>query len=94
MNYDSATRYLKSVCELASRLAAQSSKIDGIVEDVRKLTSDDSVRSKSILNDLGTLQEASRSANLLMSQKSELESRICIVAHYLITEHMYLQVSY
>lgn len=74
-------------------MAAQSPKIDEIIEGVHKLTADDTQKAKSILNDLGTLQEASRSANQLMGQKSELESRIGIVGQYLITEHMYLQVN-
>ena len=92
MDYDTATRQLKSLSELASRLVAQSPKINEIVEGVQMLTTDDSKKSKSILRDLGTLQEASRSANQLMSQKSELESRIGVIGKYLITEHMYLQV--
>ncbi|VDL15838.1 unnamed protein product [Hymenolepis diminuta] len=94
LNYDLATRHLKTLSELASRLAAQSPKIDEIVEGIHKLTADDTLKAKSILNDLGTLQEASRSANQLMGQKSELESRIGIVGQYLITEHMYLQYAH
>ena len=94
LDYDTATRQLKSLSELASRLAAQTPKIDEIVEGVQRLTTDDSRKSKSILQDLGTLQEASRSANQLMSQKSELESRIGVMGKYLITEHMYLQVRF
>ncbi|KAL5107304.1 Spectrin beta chain [Taenia crassiceps] len=85
------TRQLKSLSELASCLAAQSPKIDDLVEKVNKLTNDDSRRVKSLLSDLGTLQEASRSANQLMNQKSKLESLVGIAGGYLITEHMYLQ---
>ncbi|KAM7541962.1 hypothetical protein Aperf_G00000017227 [Anoplocephala perfoliata] len=94
LNYESATRHLKSLSELASRLAAQSPRIDEIVNGIRKLTMDDSRKVKSDLNDLGTLQEASRSANQLMAQRSELESRIGVVGQYLIAKHMYLQYVY
>ncbi|KAH9280373.1 Spectrin beta chain, non-erythrocytic 1 [Echinococcus granulosus] len=91
LDQNTATRQLKSLSELASCLAAQSPKIDEIVEKVNKLTNDDSRKTKSLLSDLGTLQEASHLANQLMNQKSELESRVGAVGTCLITEHMYLQ---
>ncbi len=57
------------------------------------MASMDSGEAKSILEDLGTIQEASRSANQLMSQKAELDSRIGAIGKNLIIEYMYLQVS-
>ncbi|VDN97776.1 unnamed protein product [Rodentolepis nana] len=91
LNYESATRHLKALSELASRLATQSPKFEEIVDGVRNLTGNGSLKARSILDDLGTLQEASRSANQLMGQKSELESRIGICSQHLIAKHMYLQ---
>lgn len=86
------TRQLKSLSELASCLAAKSPKIGELVEQVNRLTDDDSRKAKSLLSDLGTLQEASRSVSQLMNQKSKLESLVGIAGGCLITEHMYLQV--
>ncbi len=77
---------------MAARSAAQSAKLDKIVEGVKKMASMDSGEAKSILEDLGTIQEASRSANQLMSQKAELDSRIGAIGKNLIIEYMYLQV--
>ncbi|KAL5964605.1 Spectrin alpha chain [Taenia solium] len=85
------TRQLKSLSELASCLAAQGPKINELVEEVNKLTNNDSRRAKSLLSDFGALQEASRSANQLMNQKDKLESAVGIAGGDLITKHMYLQ---
>ncbi|VDK20324.1 unnamed protein product, partial [Taenia asiatica] len=91
LDQSTVTRQLKSLSELASCLAAQGPKINELVEKVNKLTNDDSRRAKSLLRDFGTLQEASRSANLLMNQKDKLESAVGIAGGDLITKHMYLQ---
>ncbi|VDM16022.1 unnamed protein product [Hydatigera taeniaeformis] len=91
LDQNTATRQLKMLSELASCLAAQSPKIDEIAENVNKLTNSASGKSKSLLSDLGTLQEASHSANQLMNMKSKLELQVGVAGGYLITQHMYLQ---
>uniref|UniRef100_A0A5K3EEV8 PH domain-containing protein n=1 Tax=Mesocestoides corti TaxID=53468 RepID=A0A5K3EEV8_MESCO len=94
LNYETSSRQLKLLSEMASRLAAQNPKIDEVVDAVTRLVNSDSGEAKTILEDLDTLQVASRSANQLMSLKSELDSRIGTAGGYLISQFMFLQCAH
>lgn len=76
------------------RSVAQSITINEIVAGVTKMQSAHSGQAKSILEDLGTIQEAAKAANQLMSQKAELDNRIGARGKHAIKDFIFLQVCF